>query len=354
MKKILLILLIITIAVPVQVFGAARPREIPYDHALSRAITRNPSIVPLDRDTRAANARARDLLEEYLATVNADRTEAAAIYGQRLMALAERDRLQRERDRLRLNVELDLRRHLSAITEGSQNVEILENTLILQEMLAEQTELRHYHGMASEFELRDVQQTLEQTRLNLEMLNLSLESERQQLNRLIHQPITANIQIIYDKHDFLPIPEEADTDRFIQRLAAQDHNLLRWHEEVEIRRHEWQRQLEDPEVDNSYMRLQHQLAQLERDMAERQAELNIRNTLAEWDQLLEQELALQADLARAQSEYENMQNRLQAGLVTQIQVDFAALEKVSSEARLTRHGYNFWITRLRIEHPYMR
>ena len=355
--KILLCLLVTALlwtVMPAQVY-ASQPREIPYAHALSRATgPRNPDIAPLDREAREANAHARELLNKRGTTANIDPAESEAIYGQWLMAIAERNRLRRERDRVSFSVELALRNLLAGIAGYELDIYLLENNIVTLERILEQTKLRRYHGMASDLEVREAQHTLDQAGLNLDMLSLTLKNERQQLNRLIHQPITADIRIVYDIHDFEPIPEGAEADRFVRRQVALDHNLLRWQEEVVIRRHEWQRQLDDPDVDNRYMRLQHQLAVLERDMAERQAELNVRNALASWDRLIEQEAALKAELAQAQADYENMKTRLEAGLVTQIQVDTMALALAAREADLTRHQYAFWIARLRIDHPYIR
>ena len=352
--KILLYLLVVTMlwaVMPTEIY-AAQPREIPYAHALSRATgSRNPDIAPLDRESREANAHARELLN-MRARVTGD--EAEALYGQYLMAIAERNRLQRERDRVSYSVELALRNLLAGIAGYELDIYLLENNLATQERMLEQTRLRRYHGMASDLEVREAEHTLEQAGLNLDMLRLTLANERQRLNRMIYQPITADIRIVYGIHNLAPIPEGTAADRFVRQQIALDHNLLYWQEEVGIRRHEWQRQLDDPNVDNSYMRLQHQLAMLERNMAERQAELNIRNALVMWDQLLEEEAALEADLAQAQEDYENMQTRLEAGLVTQIQVDAMALALATQEAALVRHQYAFWIARLRIDHPYIR
>jgi len=347
-------MIILWSAMPVQVY-ASQPREIPYTHALTRATgPRNAAIAPLDRESRQANAQARVFSDMIAALRGANQAEAEMLYGQRLIAFAERDRLQRERDRLVFSTEISLRNHLANITGYELDIELLAINLVIQEQILEQLKLRRHHGMASDREIQEAEHTLEQTKLNLEMLHLTLQNERQQLNRLIHQPLNTNIRLIYDINDLESPPEGAQIDRFVQRYAAQDHTLLRWQEEVGIRRHEWQRQLEDPDVDNRYMRLQHQLATLERDMARRQAELNVRNALVEWDRLVERQIALEAELAQAQAEHENMKSRLEAGLVTQLQVDSIALALAAQEAELVRHNYVFWIASLRLEHPYIR
>jgi len=353
-KKFLLVLTVLAVFPGSLHVYASQPREIRYSHALSRAINRNPSIQPLDREVRQLETEAEDLLELYRQLFSLDRAEADAIYGQRLELITEGNRLQREAQRLRLNVETAFRNHLSAINGFETDIATLEANTALQERLLEQTTLRHEHGMASETDLREARHTLDQNALNLEMLRLSLENERTQLNRLINQPITANIRIIYDITDFEPLPEELESDRFIQRLAARDHTLLNWEDQVELRRHEWQRQLHLSEPEVRALRLEHQLATLERNLARRQAELNVRNAIAEWERLTEEEAALYAEVAQARDEYENMKNRLEAGMVTQIQVDMAAMGLAAQEARLARHGYAFWIARLRVEHPYVR
>jgi len=350
---IMLLLVIVFIWSPMQVYASAR--ELSYDHALSRVINRSSVLIPLDRQARDANIRARELLEDYFAVVNTDRPEAERIYGERMMALAERDRIQRDRNREIVLLELALRRHLANISQYEAEIEMLLNNLSLRERMLEQTELRYLHGMASQADLREAEHTLEQNALNLDMRRLSLENERQQLNRLIYQPITATIRIVYgDISDLPPIPEDWESERSMNRQTARDHNLLRRRDEAEIARYEWQRQLDDPDVDNSYMRLQHQLAVLERDMAERQAELNVRNVFAYWERLLEEGLAIEVDIAQARADYEDMKNRLEAGLVTQIQVDLLAMALAAEEARLVRHGYDLWMARLRVDHPYVR
>ena len=357
MMKILLYLmsvLMLVSAVPM-VAHASQFREVRYAHALSRAAgVRNPAIAPLDREIRQANAQIRDMLDTVHALRNSNHPEADVAYGQRLIAISERNRLQRDRDRLILSTETSLRSHLANIAGATLDVELLERNLDIQQQTLEQLQLRHRHGLASDQEVREAEHTLELARLNLEMLNLTLQNERQQLNRLMFQPLNANIRVAYEIGNLGAPPEEAQLERFIQQNTERDHNLLRWQETVGIRRHEWQSQLDNPDVDNTYTRLQHRLATLERDMAEQQAALHVRNVLAEWDRLVEQQVALEAALAQAQSDYDNMQSRLAAGMVTQLQVDMAALAVASQEAALVKHGYAFWIASLQLNHPYMR
>ncbi|MCL2400785.1 MAG: TolC family protein [Defluviitaleaceae bacterium] len=333
---------------------ASATREIPYDQALSGAISRDASVTSINRDIRSIRSQARTTERAYLDIINTNRPKSEELQGRWKSLTAERDRLERERDRMLLSLELSLRNRLANIAGIEVDLEIMGQRLALQEQSFEQTRLRNQHGMASDVDLREAEHDLEQARLTLETLTLTLQNEHQSLNSLVNHPITANIQIIYDIHDFEPLPDESELERFIQRQKAMDHNLLNWQDQVAIRHYEWQRQLDDPAVDNQYMRLQHQIAVMERNMAERQAELSVRNALAEWDRLIEQQVALEADLTQAIADYENMQNRLEAGLVTQILVDQMALAVAASEARLAQHDYAFWIARLRIDHPYVR
>ena len=388
MSMLAISILTVMILMPATAY-AAPPREIPYDFALSRALTRDTELIPLDRMVRQANVRARELLDEHLALVNIDRALADEVYGRRIMELAERDRLQREHDRRSFNIEMTLRSYLANIAEHEANLVMLEKNADFLETSLEQTRLRHELGMASDMDLREAEHQLEQVRLNYEMLSLTLENQRHQLNRLIHHPITANIQIVYEIEELEPLLQLSD--REIQRLVDRDHNLLYWRETVAIRRHEWQRRVENPDVDirilemrleaatadnnlvaaaaaqfelqrrrenpdmdREHYRLQHRLAVIERDMAERQAELNVRNSLAEWERLVEEEIAITADLNQAISDYEDMKIRLEAGLVTQLQVNAMQLAVAAQEARLVRHGYDFWIAGLRVGQPYLR
>lgn len=360
MKKILLKVLLLSfvlpiMAVPVQVY--ARAREVPYNHALSRAISRSPVISPLDRDIRQANARARDIMDEYLTVVNVDQFAAYVLYGEWLQEIAARDRLTRERERLVLAVELELIGHLANLSRQRSDIQSLESNLLLQEQMLEHTILRHSHGMASDFDLREAEQALEQTGLNLEMLRLAHQNESQQLNRLIHQPITADIRVIYDIDYSEPevfALEGTDLERHLRRQAERDHQLMYFQEEVRINHHNWQRFLDAPEVNNDERRLLHRLSVLNRDMEERHAELRVRTAMGDWDRLVERQLALEADLTQAQTNYENMKNLLETGMATQIQVDGLAVALAAQEAQLAQHNYAFWKQRIRVMHPYLR
>ena len=330
---------------------AAPPRDINYGHALSRAVNRNPSISPLDREARQAFALADRMREERTAIVNYDRDAADALYGQMLIATAQGNILRREREQAMANVELALRRHLANIAENEERTFLLEGNITLMELMMEQTELRHQHGMASEVELRELTHNLDQVRLQLEMLSLAQQNERQELNRLINWQITANIRLVYST-EVEPIPEL--DDRGIRRLAAMCHSYLGWEDVAVARRYEWQRQLDDPEVDNAYGRLQTRLAVIERDLAERQAETNVRAILAEWEQLIEEEAAIQADIEQAQEALETVISRLEAGMAIPIEVFSAELAVAAEEARMSRLAYDFWILRLQVDHPYIR
>jgi len=347
--RIIALLLAFFMLSPITVY-ASQPREIQFEHALNRAARETAS--NLDFESRQEAARAREL-RNLRANIN-DVEERDVIDHQVLVAQAESAHLLRESVRVRISADLQMRTHLANIHGFELQIQLLEQTIELQERALEQTELRRQHGMASDVNVREAYHTLGQSRINLETVQLSLQNERQSLNRLINQPITANIQIVYDISNIPALPEGVDSDRSINSQIARNPELLRLQDEVEIRRHYRQINRYNPLVDNRYTRVQHQMATFERDMAERQAEQSVRAALAEWERLLEQYEAIQADLAQAQQEYENMQNRFEAGLVTQIQVDQAALGVASQEIALATHSYAFWIARLRIDHPYVR
>lgn len=355
-KKILMLIAVVTVVpmmIPTQIH-AATPREIQYAHAFTRVRSRDAAIVPVYREIRETNAEARQLMDDYLAIVNHDRAEADRIYGQRLVVLAERDRLQRNKDRLLLNLELDIRTHLSNIFLYENRIVLLESTLEVQQTTLEHTILRNQHGMASEMDIRNAELDVEQTSLNIDMLTLSLQTARQNLNLLVHQPITADIRIVYDlQYPEAVTPLEELDERAFNRLVASHHNLAHWQDQAAIRRHDWQTQLDDPLVSNDYTRLQHQLAVLERDMAQRQAELAVRNAFAEWESILENGYVLENELTQAIADYEDMQNRLQAGIVTEAQVDAVRLLVKVAENDLAQHDYTIWVASLRMQHPYM-
>ena len=347
--KIFALLLTFFILSPFTLY-ASNPREIQFDNAVNRA-SRN-AASQLDIESRQQAAAARELRNIRANTF--DKEESDALNVQIVAAQVESARLARESNRTRIVADLRLRNYLANIRAAELQIQLLEQTIELQERALEHTELRRQHGMASDVNVREATHTLEQSRLNLESVQLNLLNERQSLNRHIGQLITTNVQIVYDVNDIDPIPEDAGSERFVNAILARDPNLLNARGEVEARHTAWQSQLDNPDVINQYMRVQHQIAVFERDMAERQAEQHIRTALLEWERLLEQYEAIQADLAQAQQEYETLKSRFEAGFVTQIQVDQVALEVINQEIALANHYYSFWIARLRIDHPYVR
>jgi hypothetical protein len=186
------------------------------------------------------------------------------------------------------------------------------------------------------------------------MLQLSLENERANLNRHIGEAISADVRIIYDIHDIEPVCEITRSEWFIYQQVERDPNLLHWIDQVEIRRYHMHVNRYNPEEDRQYNRVQHQIATFERNMAESAAEQNARAALYQWDRLIEQQEAILADIAAAQAEYENMQERLEAGFVIPLNVEQMRFALFAQEVRLARHSYEFWIARMRIDHPYLR
>jgi len=353
MKKFVLILLAVLMVTPVAVY-ASRPRELEYAHVLSRAL-RIPEIIPLDRESRAAAEQARRLHDEFVEiTRRSDSFYAYAIYTQVLELRAESARLARERIRLSAEVEVQLRRQLATIAGIEFNMILLESTIELNEMVLEQTQIRLQHGVASERDVREAELALDQSIVEMDMLGLTLQNERTSLNRLIGHPITSDLIIIYDIYDIEPVGEETRSERSITRQVARDHDWLNWIDIVAVHHHHWQSNIDNPEEDNRYNRVQHQMAVFERNMAERTAEQRVRAAFDNWDHLIEQQEAIQADLAAAQAEYENMQERLEAGLVIPLQVDQMRVAVQAQEVRLARHSYEFWVARIRIDHPYVR
>lgn len=347
--KIFALLVALLMLSPMTVY-ASRPREIQFDNAVSRA-SRN-AASQLDLESRQEAAKARELRAIRANTFDSE--EANLLDIQIITAQTESAWLARESERVRVVANIQLRNYLSSIRASELQIQLLEQTIELQEQVLEHTELRLQHGMASAVNVREATHTLDQSRINLETVQLNLQNQRQSVNRLVGQLITANVQIVYDVFDFDPIPEDAGSERFVNQRVERDPDLIRTRGEVEVRHAAWQNQLDNPEVDNRYMRVQHQIAGFERDMAERQAEQRVRTALLEWERLHEQYEAIQADLAQAQQDYEAIQRRFEAGFVTQIQVDQAALAVASQEIALETHYYAFWIARLRIDHPYVR
>ena len=370
-KKLLCCMLatvMLIIATPIAA-QASPPRQIPYDHVLSRIISRDPAVTPLDRELRDANNTVRSANT----AVRHFRHEPSMSIAAReanihlLQVTAERDFLQRERNHISISAEMQLRRHLVNIARYEADIRILEYTLALQEGMLQRAEQLHRRGFVIASDVVEARQAIELSNLNMEMLEFFLQSERQQLNRLTNHPLDSHIRITYTVDDSALVPEDGDIEYLIAQVVDRYPCVMIWRANERIRHHELQIQLNTArnrygeghrmspatEVINSRMRRYHQSAILERDTAKRQAELQVRSALAHWEQLVEQQQILELSLAQAIREYEDMQARFNAGFATQIQVDSFAVDVAVQEIMLEVHSYEFWIARMMVMHPYV-
>ena len=352
---VLLTGLLVFFAAPAYTFAQSdRLIEVTYADAIRQGLLRNATMTPLIRQIRDTDVEIRETMRTRLQIVNQDRPLAEAMYGDYLRLKIERQRLQFEADRFELSMELSLRQSLATIASSEANLALLEATLAFQEETLRHATLRHYHGVATELDIRAAERDIEQTLIQVESLELVLANERLEINRLVNRPITANVRIIYDIEETLPpLPDESEMERFIEQQILQNPNFRIYYDTAEMQRYEWQRNRDDPTIDNTINRFQFDLAVMDRNEARRQAELAIYNALVEWDRLIEHEQTLQVGLEQAIANHELMQSRLEAGLVTQIQVDALALVILQHEVEISLHIYDLWLARIRIDHPYM-
>ena len=363
----LLAAMMLALAMPAGLL-ASPPRQVPYDHVLPRIISRNPDVTGLDRELRYANNRVRSATTALrnLRSTSALDTQTSAAYIHLLQVTLERDLLQSERDQIAVSAEMQLRGHLVNIARYEADLAILEYTLRLQNDMLHHVQQLHRHGFAVTLDVQEAEQAVELSQLHIEMLELFLESERQQLNRLTNHPLNADIRITYTIDTSSPLPDGAVMEQFVADTVGRFPSVIIWCTEERLRNHAFQVQMNNarnrygghsmsPEtgIINSRMRREHQSSVLERDAAIRHAEQAVHGALAHWEQLKEQQLALEIALAQAIREYDEIQARLHAGFVTQIQVDALATNVAIQEILLAVHRYEFWIGQLILQHPYI-
>ena len=323
-----------------------------YERVLRQATERNSSVIELQEDIRFLNIDIRDADEAYLALLNFDRPAALAIRRNRDSLIAQRDALALELGTTRASIELSLRSVLANIARTESDIASLQDLINLREATLEAARLRYEYGAASASELRDAELALEQSVADMRALPTSLLNLNIELNLLTNYPLDRELIVVYEITQRPELPE--DLERFINETVNNNPALQNARNRVGLMADIWQEQLDDPNEDNDANRLNHRISQIERDLAQMDAENLARAAVLALERLYERENGLLNDLEEAQNAHAAMQERYDAGLVTQMFLMQTELGVSSAERALTLLEYDFWLAEITLNFPHVR
>jgi len=262
----------------------------------------------------------------------------------------------------------------SVITIRSLQIDliVLRETMALNTVTLNHTELRNRLGMASNAEVVSARQELERNRAMLRALNIGLESQRAGLNYLLGLPSSADVVV---EHDFSlevgSISERVgNIHAYADRQVARDPSLQILRRQLETAQHNY---------DNTQNWLQNSLTaqpgqnlnwetnatdratmlntlnNASRDLRDATDSMreNIRNAYNQLRQLEEQRQTLVIDLQGAYDTYNTVKVNLAAGMATQHQADAARLLVMLAESNLIKTALNYELLLFTFDSPFL-
>jgi len=277
---------------------------------------------------------------------------------------------------LRISTEMALRASLMAIANAEMDIALLESVIELNKENLRIVTLKHERGQASENDLRTAEHSLAQNEKNLAALKISLDNEKKALNNLLQQPLLQKTVIEYEIETG-ELPE--DVEKFIADKIKNDPTLKQKEIEVEIKkldldnkqtllrdREREKARNTDPEKNEQFIddtnrakrerddaRRAHEAAIRSLDDAKRSMEVAILSHINTLIQMDNRTTSLLADKENAERLLQTVKTSLNVGMVTQYEVDSAALGIAKIETDIEKNIMPQWLQYFRLEHPFL-
>jgi hypothetical protein len=238
----------------------------------------------------------------------------------------------------------------------------MEAVIQLNEENLRRTALRHEFGRVSGNELRSAEQTLLQSQMNREALEMNRAMEVRALNRILQKDPEAAVTVSFER-EFSPVPE--DLSQYITSKVGNEPVVTRRRlatngTEPSI----VQRQLtlatkkieqDANEDENRQQSFDNEFDKALRDLndARRAMDSAIRTGHQNMEQLLKRQEALLIDLEKAENQWHNINAHLNRGMVTQFEADQAALAILNIEISIEKNWNQLWLLDFMFQHPFL-
>ena len=239
-----------------------------------------------------------------------------------------------------------------------EELAVLRESIALDEVALGHTELRHSLGLASTADVTAARQGLEQSRAALRAQQIGLGNQMAALNHLLGLPSDAVIEISHEL-DMEPGGISAlvgNIHHYADRVTATDPSIAVLRNQLDIARRNYN------STENWFQNRQfgQTFVNLEANNTDRATMLNalenadralrdgidnmredIRHTYNQLLQLEEQRGMLQVGLARAQEAYANALTSLEAGMITEHEVNLARLAVRNAESAIVANALTY-------------
>lgn len=329
-------------------------RRIPYNSAL-RSATRNlPGITAFDdliSDMTDMRYQLHDLREFRRRQGTASREEMIRLDRQIGDLSAQINTMREAQNMVRVGTEASMRASIIAIANTELDIKLLEASLAHGRIELENAKLRLNAGLISESAVQDADLALQAQEATLAALAVTLETERQTLNRIIQRPIAGNYYVGFER-ELIELP--VLTDQFIRRTVARQPNVR----QAEIARGRARAALNDQDAafgtpERQARQRAYDQAVREYNDARRALETAMRNTHNNLTALLHSNDSLEIDLQRAKDRLNTVELNYQAGLATPFDIEAAQLEILRAEISIEKNLNTFWNLQFIFENPFL-
>ncbi|MCL2873516.1 MAG: stalk domain-containing protein [Defluviitaleaceae bacterium] len=241
--------------------------------------------------------------------------------------------------------------YLTNINNNAMDLQLLELRAVQSERNRDFTSLRRDLGMASDENLRTAELSLRQDRASLTALNSALQTERENLNRMLRFPISRDLVVTFEP-EIVPVYVQNINDH-ARRIIADDVNIRSRRVEAEAARARLsslrnlggevrsadERALRD--TINAY------------DRAVEELDRNIRNTYNTLKQLEERHDILMTDLVTANNQYRISTANFEIGNITEYDLYMVRMAVLNAEIAIVRNTFQHYNLRFLFERPHL-
>ena len=357
MIKSFFAVLLVTIMVATPVFAAeigdAAVTRIPYNIAVRGAINNLPALTGMDDaidDIYEVRRHLRNWRDHRDRSGSGTREEIAELDRQVGDLTAQMNTMRITQEILRTSTEFSMRNSMTSIANIELDIKLMEANLEIERLALQNAALRLAAGLISESDFNIAELALQQREADLATRQVSLETEQQNLNRILQRSITGNYYVAVDKV-LIDLPE--DLNGHVRRAAPRQANVRQRDIAVNRARALWNDEVLRFSDERASLERSLNQAQRERADALRATETAIRNQYNNLQALNRQNDSLNIELLRANERLEVVRLNQRAGRATPYDISRAELAILQIEVSLQRNFNNAWNAQFAFENPFL-
>ena len=331
----------------------SKARNLSYDEALRRAISRNSNLQKLSESMDLMEESRSDTLESYHnLNVHAEQQVIGMIRGIKSLEIQMRNRVPNETI-LKETTEYMLRNYVGQIETYELDMQLIKEKIKIDERNVKNLELKKEMGLTSASEVTAAKQTLERTESSLESLGIALRNEELLLKNFLGISGAEKVRVSMEERE--PEVRVSDINIYTRTKISQAPTLKILDNAIEMAEYNMNTHNGLMTLAESTLQKETDLAQAKRERsdAERKLDQSIKQTYNTLNQLKESRKMLELDLEVAKENQEKIRASFQAGLVTMTDVESSDLAILNAEIALKKNIISYASLAFAFEKPYL-